>query len=66
LARFDRTSFRTILLLGLIGVGIAGLVSVTRHAPPFREVSDRAILEIYALQALEGKLWSARQRGILM
>jgi hypothetical protein len=56
LARFDRTFFRTILLLGLIGVGIAGLVSVTRHAPPVREVSDRAILEIYALQALEGKL----------
>jgi len=28
----------------------------TRHAPPFREVSDGAILEIYALQALEGKL----------
>jgi hypothetical protein len=49
-------SFRTILLVGLISVGAAGLVAVTRHAPPFREVSDGAILEIYALQALKGRL----------
>jgi len=50
----DRTSFRTILLLGLIGVSIAGLVAATRRAPPIGEVSDGAILEIYALQARVG------------
>ena len=47
---------RTVLLLGLISLCLAGLVVATRHAPPFREVSDGAILEIYTLQALEGKL----------
>jgi hypothetical protein len=47
---------RTILLLVLLGAGLAGLVVATRHAPPFREVSDGAILEIYALEALDGTL----------
>jgi hypothetical protein len=31
-------------------------VAVTRHAPPVREVSDGAILEIYTLEALRGRL----------
>jgi hypothetical protein len=34
----------------------AGLIWLSRHAPPFREVSDGAILEIYTLEALRGRL----------
>jgi hypothetical protein len=34
----------------------AGLIALARHAPPFREVSDGAILEIYTLEALKGRL----------
>src|SRR5262245_31907925 len=32
------------------------LVLLARQAPPFREVSDGAILEIYTLEALRAKL----------
>ena len=36
--------------------GAVMLVVASRQAPPFREVSDGAILEIYTLGALKGKL----------
>jgi hypothetical protein len=41
---------------GLALCGAAALVAVARLQPPFREVSDGAILEIYTLQALKGAL----------
>jgi len=37
-------------------VAAAGLVWLSRQAPPFREVSDGAILELYTLEALRGRL----------
>lgn len=40
----------------LAAAAAAALVLLSRHAPPFREVSDGAILEIYTLEALRGKL----------
>ena len=44
--------------IGFAGVALcaAGLVALARHAPPIREVSDGAILEIYTLEALKGRL----------
>jgi hypothetical protein len=45
------------VLLALAGLaGAAGLIVLARHAPPFREVSDGAVLEIYTLEALRGRL----------
>ena len=44
--------FTTLLVLA----GATGLIVLARHAPPIREVSDGAILEIYTLEALKGKL----------
>jgi hypothetical protein len=46
------------MFLGFAGVAVcaAGLIALARHAPPFREVSDGAILEIYTLEALKGRL----------
>ena len=43
-------------LTGGAAVAAAGLVWLARHATPFREVSDGAILEIYTLEALRGRL----------
>jgi len=43
-------------LAAVAALAAAGLVWLTRHAPPFREVSDGAILEIYTLEALRGRL----------
>ncbi len=45
---------RLVWLLALCGA--VGLIVAARHAPPIREVSDGAILEIYTLQALKGTL----------
>lgn len=44
--------------IGFAGVALcaAGLIALARHAPPIREVSDGAILEIYTLEALKGRL----------
>jgi hypothetical protein len=35
-------------------LGAIALVAATRRAPPFREISDGAILEIYTLEAIRG------------
>jgi hypothetical protein len=42
-----------LLLLALLSLVVLGL---GRRAPPFREVSDGAVLEIYTLEALKGSL----------
>jgi hypothetical protein len=45
-----------LLILTIAALAAINLIWLTRHAPPFREVSDGAILEIYTLEALKGKL----------
>ena len=46
--------------LAVVCVGLAiltiAIAALGRRAPPFREVSDGAVLEIYTLEALEGRL----------
>jgi hypothetical protein len=46
---------RSLAFAGL-AVCAAGLIALARQAPPFREVSDGALLEIYTLEALKGRL----------
>src|SRR5262249_39968242 len=50
----SRTS-RIAIAAAAIFFGVA-LVIVARHAPPIRETADGAILELYTLQALKGRL----------
>ena len=47
---------RRIVFIVLVAAGAAALVAAARHGPPFREVSDGAIIEISTLDALNGKL----------
>src|SRR5438094_7655590 len=46
--------------LAVVCVGLAiltiAIAALGRRAPPFREVSDGAVLEIYTLEALKGRL----------
>ena len=50
------TLTRRAAVCSLVLCGAAALVAAARHAPPFRETADGAILQIYTLQALKGKL----------
>src|SRR5919201_1559382 len=46
--------------LAVVCVGLAiltiAIAALGHRAPPFREISDGAVLEIYTLEALEGRL----------
>jgi hypothetical protein len=51
-----RITTRWVWSLCLLALLALGVIVLARQAPPFREVSDGAVLEIYTLEALKGSL----------
>jgi hypothetical protein len=48
--------WRRVTAIAFVAFSLAGLLALARQAQPVMEVSDGAILEIYTLHALQGKL----------